>query len=232
MTFTKAIIIFLASTTVVASLTQVQIQLDDSMSALAVLAMITAAGVAIHSGRAARGAADNWRRWSFGVGAGLGLYTAVAYAIVLFVDATANTAWLRPAILFWMLHYLVVMRVIETVVTTSPSEQMAAENQRLEDKIRGAQSAANTWQGVTDGYKEREAKWAGEKDRLIDDATEIRKALEREREILAETRKQAGIIFDAKMRAEETVAKQEDAIDALKRQIVAMEAERRRGRDG
>lgn len=182
------------------------------MSALAVIALLTGAGIAIHSGMAAYGAIDPWRQWTFGIGAGLGLYTAGAYFVVLFVDATANVAWLRPAILFWMVHYLVVMRVVATVVATSPSEQMAAENKRLNGVIEDAKSLAQTFKGIADQYKEREAKWTAEKERMVADATTIRKALEAEREAkeksaekVLQLQYKAGQIFEEKMKLEEKI---------------------------
>ena len=111
------------------------IQFTDSMTVLAFIALALALVVAAHSGRAAYKAADSWRRAGYTVGAAIGLYTAAAYYIVLFVEPLANVAWLRPAILAWMLHFLMVMRVMATVITTSPSEQVRRELAEAKHKI-------------------------------------------------------------------------------------------------
>ena len=184
---------------------QIQVQLADSMTALAILAMVTGAGIAIHSSLAAWGIADRWRKWAYGVGAGLGLYTAVSYGIVIFVDASASVAWLRPAIILWMIHYLVMVRIIATVAEYDPDE-MAQEKikklgYQLKDREQDNENARGTNKILIEQIRETEAKNKA-----------LAAGLERARSELVDT---ATRLMDAN----EEVIKQEGVIHELKRQL-------------
>jgi uncharacterized membrane protein len=163
-----------------------QIAVDDSMSVLALLAMGIALGVMAVSAHHAHRAFDTWRRWVYIIGGLLGLYTAVSYTIVLFIEPLANVAWLRPGLMLWMLHYLGVATVVNAVVTTSPSEQVRAENKRLEEKITSAETMVNTWQGIVAGHKAREAKLEAEKEEMTADTKVIVESLAQARGKLVE----------------------------------------------
>jgi hypothetical protein len=124
--------------------------------------------------------------WVYIIGGLLGLFTAVAYTIILFVEPMASVAWTRLVVIFWILHYLGVATVVNAVVTTSPSEQMRAENMRLEEQVASATSMVNTWQTIVASHKAREAKLEAEKKEMTADTKVIVESLAQARGKLVE----------------------------------------------
>jgi hypothetical protein len=140
-----------------------QLQFTDSMTVLALIALGLGATITAVSAWSAYHAIDNWRRSAYLVGAGIGLYTAVAYAIVL-AEPLATVAVLRPAIIAWMLHNLVVMRVMATVITTAPGEQARRELEGARHKISNLEQGRNIHEGIIAHYQE----WHGDMKAALD----------------------------------------------------------------
>lgn len=196
-----------------------QIALDDSMSALAVLAMALAAFTAVSHALAWFQTSDKWRRAAYFAGASFGLYTAAAYAYVLFVDAGANVAWLRPAILAWMIHAQISKHTIETVASYDPDERCQRQTEQLEEQIADHLQSINILQHNNANYRDQLADMKQEREKAAADTTEIRKALEREKATLEDVRKQVGDYFEARMKAEERVNQLEVQVLRLGGQI-------------
>jgi hypothetical protein len=150
-----------------------QFAVDDPASISALVALGIALGSVAVSAYHAHRAFDTWRMWVYIIGGLLGLFTAVAYTIILFVEPLASVAWTRLVVIFWILHYLGMATVINAVVTTAPSEQMKAENMRLEEQVASASSMVNTWQTIVASHKAREAKLEAEKEEMTADTKVI-----------------------------------------------------------